>query len=328
MRAGNGFAGSSRRQAWGWRGRSQIGDCRGGFGNGSGCMGTCAVCFPPRRSGFGAPGPIAPSSDRISAALNAIAMSARITKMRSRSAVDGLPGSVRPVRHCRMGAARSSTRNPARAMAFRTAPRRLVAVTRRSSARIAAVRCPWMVRAAAIRARPSAEGPVLAPPCMRQRPFFIAGARQGQPARVLAPQRGAAFGLPLGLPLRSVLAGWGDAASGCKGICAHGSIWGCRAGSRMPTGVAAASESFPPALSESVGYGAIQPNGTSAVVRRMAARTVGALTGLRFVAACSLFILRSYDKTWYRGKDVVGHIGRLRPSCVRSVNGVRQGDRI
>lgn len=90
--------------------------------------------------------------------------------------------------------------------------------------------------------------------------------------------------------------GWGDAASGCKGICAHGSIWGCRAGSCMPTGVGAASDSVPSARCESVGYGAIQPIGTSAVVRRMAARTAGALTGLRFAAACGLFILRSYDK--------------------------------
>jgi hypothetical protein len=38
---------------------------------------------------------------------------------------------------------------------------------------------------------------------MRQRPFVIAGERQGPPARVRAPQRGALFGSPGALPLRS-----------------------------------------------------------------------------------------------------------------------------
>ena len=44
------------------------------------------------------------------------------------------------------------------------------------------------------------RGPVLFPPCRRQRPFFIAGAWQGVPRRVLAPQRGAFEGSPTGLP--------------------------------------------------------------------------------------------------------------------------------
>ena len=56
---------------------------------------------------------------------------------------------------------------------------------------ISAVRIPCVVRAARIRARPSdVRGPVLSPPCSRQRQFFIAGDRHGVPARVRAPQRG------------------------------------------------------------------------------------------------------------------------------------------
>src|SRR6185312_303828 len=38
---------------------------------------------------------------------------------------------------------------------------------------------------------------------MRQRPLRMAGPLHGQPWRVRAPQRGARFGLPRGLPLRS-----------------------------------------------------------------------------------------------------------------------------
>ena len=56
------------------------------------------------------------------------------------------------------------------------------------------------------------RGPVLRPPCMRQRSLpRIAGARQGQPARVRAPQRGASA--RLGLPRRfgEVLVGMADA---------------------------------------------------------------------------------------------------------------------
>ena len=68
-----------------------------------------------------------------------------------------------------------------------------------------------MVRAARKRASPSGVcGPVLRPPCMRQRSLpRIAGARQGQPARVRAPQRGASA--RLGLPRRFFVvagAGW------------------------------------------------------------------------------------------------------------------------
>ena len=55
-----------------------------------------------------------------------------------------------------------------------------------------------------MRARPSSVvGPRHLPPCMRQRPFFMAGLLHGEPARVLAPQRGAALGSPRWLPLRS-----------------------------------------------------------------------------------------------------------------------------
>jgi hypothetical protein len=74
-----------------------------------------------------------------------------------------------------------------------------------------------MVRAAVTRASPSAvRGPVLHPPCIRHRRVARAGERQGVPWRVRAPQRGAAFGLPRGLPLRSgpvrgaVEAVWGN----------------------------------------------------------------------------------------------------------------------
>ncbi len=46
------------------------------------------------------------------------------------------------------------------------------------------------------RSKPSTvRGPVLAPPCIRQRPFAMPGPWQGAPVRVLAPQRGAAFAM-------------------------------------------------------------------------------------------------------------------------------------
>ena len=58
---------------------------------------------------------------------------------------------------------------------------------------ISAVRIPCVVRAARIRANPSAvRGPVLSPPCRRHRPFFIAGDRHGVPALVCAPHLGEA----------------------------------------------------------------------------------------------------------------------------------------
>jgi hypothetical protein len=43
---------------------------------------------------------------------------------------------------------------------------------------------------AAARATFGLRGPVLRPPCIRQRPLAIAGWRQQPPARVRAPQRG------------------------------------------------------------------------------------------------------------------------------------------
>ena len=42
--------------------------------------------------------------------------------------------------------------------------------------------------------------PGLFPPCSRHRPFFIAGCRHIEPARVVAPHLGAVDGLPGGLP--------------------------------------------------------------------------------------------------------------------------------
>jgi hypothetical protein len=60
------------------------------------------------------------------------------------------------------------------------------------------------VREARIFALPaSVRGPVLGPPCIRQRPLGIAAARHGAPDRVLAPQRGALPGLPVRFPLLS-----------------------------------------------------------------------------------------------------------------------------
>jgi hypothetical protein len=47
------------------------------------------------------------------------------------------------------------------------------------------------------------RGPVLAPPCMRHRPFLIAADLQGASLRVRAPQRGAFNGSPGGLPFFS-----------------------------------------------------------------------------------------------------------------------------
>ena len=146
-----------------------------------------------------------------------------------------------------------------------------------------------VVRAAAMRMRPSAQGPVLAPPCMRQRPFFIAGPLQGQPAWVFAPHRGAAFGLPRGLPLRSVPTGVTGAASGCVGLCAQSSIGGGRTGFRAPSGGATACGTVPRHRSL---------NGEP-----WAARMAAAAGGERLSEAWNLFILCSYDKMWQRGKN-------------------------
>ncbi len=55
-----------------------------------------------------------------------------------------------------------------------------------------AERLPCFQLALRLRSKPSdVRGPVLFPPCSRQRPFAIAGPLQGVPHRVLAPQRGA-----------------------------------------------------------------------------------------------------------------------------------------
>jgi len=75
---------------------------------------------------------------------------------------------------------------------------------KRRSALAAAERKPWLQRARRERSKPSGvRGPVLAPPCIRQRPLRIAGARHFSPCRVLAPHRGAVFGSPGGLPFFS-----------------------------------------------------------------------------------------------------------------------------
>src|ERR1039457_4033061 len=47
------------------------------------------------------------------------------------------------------------------------------------------------------------RGPVLVPPCIRQRPLCRPGPLQGAPFRVLAPHRGAVLGSPAGLPFLS-----------------------------------------------------------------------------------------------------------------------------
>ena len=61
------------------------------------------------------------------------------------------------------------------------------------------------MRAERSRRRPSLVlGPVLLPPWQRHRPLIMAGARHGSPARLRAPQRGAAFGLPRGLPFHYI----------------------------------------------------------------------------------------------------------------------------
>ena len=63
------------------------------------------------------------------------------------------------------------------------------AANARRSATMSAVCKPVRVRAARSLAKPSGvRGPVLGPPCIRQRPLAIAGPRHGCPARVRAPQ--------------------------------------------------------------------------------------------------------------------------------------------
>jgi hypothetical protein len=54
------------------------------------------------------------------------------------------------------------------------------------------------------RAKPSGVfGPVLTPPCIRQRPFRIAGARHSDQLLVFAPHLGDRLGSPGGLPFLS-----------------------------------------------------------------------------------------------------------------------------
>ena len=83
--------------------------------------------------------------------------------------------------------------------------------TRRSRARAAqrkaltsAEQTPCFQRARRLRANPSGvRGPVLRPPCRRQRPLGMAGWRHSPPQRVWAPQRGAARKSPGRLPFFS-----------------------------------------------------------------------------------------------------------------------------
>jgi hypothetical protein len=74
---------------------------------------------------------------------------------------------------------------------------------RRSSIAWALLR-PCFHRALRDRSSPSGVlGPVLSPPCIRQRPLGIAGPLQGVPRRVLAPHRLAFRKSPGGLPFLS-----------------------------------------------------------------------------------------------------------------------------
>ena len=68
------------------------------------------------------------------------------------------------------------------------------------------------------RSKPSGVlGPVLAPPCIRQRPFRMAGPSQGVPRRVLAPHLGALLGLPGRFPFFSQAPRgvWGSRSNFC-----------------------------------------------------------------------------------------------------------------
>jgi hypothetical protein len=63
---------------------------------------------------------------------------------------------------------------------------------------------PCFQLARRIRSMPSGvRGPVLVPPCIRQRPLRIAGPRHLPPCRVFAPQRGPEWKSPGGLPFFS-----------------------------------------------------------------------------------------------------------------------------
>jgi hypothetical protein len=118
---------------------------------------------------------------------------------------------------CRRSTSSGGSRALRSIAAISTVPRRNRVRMWRSRVRIAAPNIPWMVRAERRRARPaSVRGPVLRPPCIRQRVFpWMAGERQGQPARVRAPQRGESprFGLP-----RRLVAGGGVGEGGCEEV--------------------------------------------------------------------------------------------------------------
>lgn len=114
---------------------------------------------------------------------------------------------IRRAARAASSAARSWRRRSPRARRARTMassrPLRASAAARWNSS-LSAERKPCRQLAEAARALPcSVRAPVEAPPCIRHRPFGIAGARHGVPDRVLAPQRGALCGLPEGLPFFS-----------------------------------------------------------------------------------------------------------------------------
>lgn len=75
-------------------------------------------------------------------------------------------------------------------------------------------------------AKPSGvRGPVLAPPCIRQRPLRIAGDWHAVPRRVLAPHLGALFGSPGGFPFFShLLRGSGFCSVGIVCVIFRGSL--------------------------------------------------------------------------------------------------------
>jgi hypothetical protein len=82
----------------------------------------------------------------------------------------------------------------ARARSFRN--KRTVSRAWLRAALASAEKWPCFQLARRLRASPSAvRGPVLRPPCMRQRPFFIAGEAQVLPSRRFAPHLGAACAL-------------------------------------------------------------------------------------------------------------------------------------
>jgi hypothetical protein len=60
-------------------------------------------------------------------------------------------------------------------------------------------------------------GPVLAPPCIRQRPFRMVGPLQGAPCLVFAPHLGALLGSPGGFPFFSqpLRGAWGSLSAFC-----------------------------------------------------------------------------------------------------------------